>query len=74
MMRLPPVGILDNEVFRSVSFRADSVTSTSQAATTIAEESFRPNKPTVKSSIAQMVNGILEDESQYINPSPVGNN
>jgi len=61
MTSLPQVGILDPDVFRSVSFRAESICSTEQAAT-LAEESFRPKA--VKPSIAQSINAILQDETQ----------
>jgi hypothetical protein len=64
-MAIPQVGILEPEVFRSVSFRADSVCSTDQAAT-LAEESFRPKA--AKPSISQSINAILKDESQSSSP------
>lgn len=61
MTALPQLGILDPDVFRSVSFRAESICSTDQAAT-LAEDSFRPK--TTKPSIAQSINAILQDEAQ----------
>lgn len=61
MISMPQVGILDPEVFRSVSFRAESVCSTDQAAT-LAEDSFRTKA--TKPSISQSINAILQDESQ----------
>ena len=63
-LSLPQVETIEPEVFRSVSFRAESACSTDQAATLAEENNTRPSaRPVNKQSISKSVNAILQEEA-----------